>query len=379
MRRDDPDLEHAQPERDLVEDDDTDMSEADEAEADHTPTPGGRPRLLVLIGSALLLLVIGAGIAMFFAPGRGTPPAAVAPSAAPNAAGTTSAADLPTSSVPTALPLPEAIGDVSSTEPVAQVGDATITRGEFVRAYQPGTPPSQVLKQLIQVELLIQQAAVEGVTIDQTKVDAEIAQIKQQNSLSDDAAFKDFLQKNNISSEAELRTLIGRSQVVDQMLLTHTTMEQAHARHILLSATADKQAARKAEAEDLLKQLQNGADFATLASEKSEDPGSKDKGGDLGWAPRGLFVAEFDDAVFSMKKDELRLVQSQFGWHIIQLIDPPEVRSIESRAMLNTPPGQQAINDTFLPWIEKLQSAAEAAQKIKILVTDDQLVTSAGA
>lgn len=72
-------------------------------------------------------------------------------------------------------------------------------------------------------------------------------------------------------------------------------------------------------------------------------------------------------------------MKSQFGWHIIELLDLPEVRGLDSRDVLSTQPGQQAFNTTFLPWVAKLKSDAEAAQKIKVLVTDDQLVTKPGA
>ncbi len=375
------------------DDDDTDTLEAIKVNHDDDPPPSrSRPPLAVLIAGALLLLAIGAGLA-FALTGGSALVATSAPTDTPMPAGTSApagtsvpagtsapAANIPTSSVPTALPLPQAIGDITSTEAVAQVGDTTITRGDFVRAYRPGTPPSEVIKQLIQVELVVQEAKVENVTVDQKKVDDQLSQIKQQNGAGDDAAFLAFLQKNKISSLEQLRGLLERDQVVERMLLTHTTMEQVHARHILLAATADKVDARKVEADALLKQLQDGADFAQLATQKSEDPGSKVKGGDLGWAPRGLFVPEFDAAVFSMKKDELRLVKSQFGWHIIQLLDLPTIRSLESRDVLNTQPGQKAFTDTFLPWVEKLKSNAEAAQKIKILITDDaKLVTKPGA
>jgi peptidyl-prolyl cis-trans isomerase C len=405
MRRDDPDLEQ-RPEGDVVDDtndttpedyaedrssedsepDDTAAPEADDAAPDDRPTTGGRPPLIVMILSGLVLMAIGAGLAVALVPGRSTPPTPTQQAAAPTGAAPAGsagpadpAAGLATPSVPTALPLPEAIGDVNSTEPVAQVGDTTITRGEFVRAYQPGAPPSEVLNQLIQVELVVQQAKAEGVAVDQARVDEQVDQIKQANAEGDDAKFLEFLQQNNIPSEEQLRELLARDQVVEQMLLTHTTMEQAHARHILLSATAEQIEARKAEAEDLVEQLEGGADFAQLASEKSEDPGSKDSGGDLGWAARGMFVPEFDEAIFSMEKGEVRLVQSEFGWHIIELLDLPAVRGLENRDALNTPQGQQAFTETFLPWVEKLKADAEAAQKVKILVTDDQLVTQPGA
>jgi peptidyl-prolyl cis-trans isomerase C len=376
--------ESAQPERDPVdEDDDIDLPDADAGSG--APTGGGSRRMIVLIGSVLLLLAIGGGIAAAFVPGQKPSTASAptsapvgAPTGAPVGAPTGAAGDLPTSAVPTALPLPQAIGDVTSTEPVAQVGDATITRGDFVRAYQPGAPPKDILDQLIQIELVLQQAHADGFTVDQSKIDAQIAQIKQQNNITSDADFAALLKQSNIASVDQLRALIARDQIVEHMILTHTTVEQAHARHILLAATGDQVAARKAEAEDLLKQLQAGADFVKLASEKSEDPGSKDKGGDLGWASRGMFVTEFDQAIFSMKKDELRLVQSKFGWHIIQLLDLPQVRGLESSDMLNTAPGQQAFSETFMPWVKQLQTDAQAANKIKILVTDDQLVAQPG-
>lgn len=359
------DPESTLPEYDAV-DDDTDLPGHDSSTG---AAAGGSRRLIVLVGSLLLLLAIGGGIAATLVPSQ-TPSAVPAPTDVPGT--------IPTSALPTALPLPQAIGDVSSTEPVAQVGDTLITRGDFVRAYQPGALPVEVLDQLIQIELVLQQAQADGVTVDQAKIDEQITQIKQQNQITSDADFVALLAQSSIASEEQLRTLLAREQIIEHMILTHTTIEQAHARHILLAATDDQVTARKTEAEDLLKQLQDGADFVTLASEKSEDPGSKEQGGDLGWAPRGMFVPEFDQAIFSMEKDELRLVQSEFGWHIIQLLDLPQVRGLESSDMLNTAPGQQAFSETFMPWVEQLQTTAQAANKIKILVTDDQLVAQPG-
>jgi protein-export membrane protein SecD len=83
--------------------------------------------------------------------------------------------------------------------------------------------------------------------------------------------------------------------------------------------------AQKAKAEDLLKQIQGGADFSELAKQNSEDPGSKDQGGDLGFVKRGTFVPEFDKVLFD---SELapgavypQVVESQFGYHIIKKIE----------------------------------------------------------
>jgi peptidyl-prolyl cis-trans isomerase D len=70
---------------------------------------------------------------------------------------------------------------------------------------------------------------------------------------------------------------------------------------------------------DILKQLQGGANFAALASKFSDDPGSKDKGGELGFAKRGAMVPAFDNAIFTQKIGDFAMVKSQFGYHIVQV------------------------------------------------------------
>ena len=100
--------------------------------------------------------------------------------------------------------------------------------------------------------------------------------------------------------------------------------KEVNARHILLRTADDADeetlAGIKAKAEDLLKQLKNGADFAELAKEYSEDPGSAPKGGDLGFFTQGRMVPEFDDAAFALAEGEISdLVKTQFGYHIIKV------------------------------------------------------------
>ncbi len=103
----------------------------------------------------------------------------------------------------------------------------------------------------------------------------------------------------------------------------YATPEQARSRHILIEvpagADAKTDAAAKAKADDILKQLKGGANFADLAKQYSADPGSKDKGGELGFARQGTMVPEFDKAIFSQKIGDIAIVKSQFGYHIIQV------------------------------------------------------------
>ena len=103
----------------------------------------------------------------------------------------------------------------------------------------------------------------------------------------------------------------------------YATPEQARSRHILIKvdAGADPKvdAAAKAKAEGLLKQILAGGNFAELAKKNSDDPGSKDKGGELGFAQRGTMVPEFDNAIFTQKIGDTKIVKSQFGYHIVQV------------------------------------------------------------
>jgi peptidyl-prolyl cis-trans isomerase D len=116
--------------------------------------------------------------------------------------------------------------------------------------------------------------------------------------------------------------------------------DQARSRHILImvapNADAKTGAAAKAKAEGLLKQIQGGANFADLAKKNSEDPGSKDKGGELGFARRGTMVPEFDSAIFTQKIGETKIVKTSFGYHIIQVEERQEAHTQSLSEVLPT-------------------------------------------
>jgi peptidyl-prolyl cis-trans isomerase D len=102
----------------------------------------------------------------------------------------------------------------------------------------------------------------------------------------------------------------------------YTTAEQVRASHILLKTEGKDDATVKAKAEDVLKQAKAGADFAELAKKYSEDEGSGKNGGDLDYFGRGRMVPEFDQVAFALQPGQMSdVVKTQFGYHIIKLVD----------------------------------------------------------
>jgi peptidyl-prolyl cis-trans isomerase D len=137
--------------------------------------------------------------------------------------------------------------------------------------------------------------------------------------------------------------------------------ERRRARHILVESGADDAAALK-KAEGLLARAKAGEDFAKLAADNSDDPGSKGQGGDLGWSTRESFVQPFAEALFGMQQGELRgPVKTQFGYHIIRLeeIAPAHQRTFEEvRADLETDYRREQAQSIFY---EKSQNLADEA------------------
>jgi peptidyl-prolyl cis-trans isomerase D len=129
------------------------------------------------------------------------------------------------------------------------------------------------------------------------------------------------LRQNTLVTDDELR------HAYDQNIQQFQVPNRVHAEHILLLTTGGKTDAEVAEikkkAEDILAQAKKkGANFEDLAKKYSEDPGSKAKGGDLGWVLQGQTVPEFEKAAFSLNKGEISdLIKTQYGFHIIKVLD----------------------------------------------------------
>jgi len=123
-------------------------------------------------------------------------------------------------------------------------------------------------------------------------------------------------------------------QYYDDHKSEYSVPEQAKSRHILISvpegADAKTDAAAKAKAEMVLKLLKAGGSWTDLAKKYSDDPGSKDSGGELGFAERGKMVPAFDNAIFTQKIGDIAIVKSNFGYHIVQVEDrqPAHTKSL---------------------------------------------------
>jgi peptidyl-prolyl cis-trans isomerase C len=173
---------------------------------------------------------------------------------------------------------------------------------------------------------------------------------------------EEFMKKNGVSSE-QLRQEITLGIRINKLVNTTKTAkaipsekeiqefykgnkekfktpESVHARHILVAKTAGEEekakTAKREKAENLRKQLLAGADFAAVAKENSDCP-SKNQGGDLGTFTKGQMVKPFETAAFSQKKNEIGpVVETDFGYHIIQVIDhqPSKTQTLDKETKL---------------------------------------------
>ncbi len=182
---------------------------------------------------------------------------------------------------------------------------------------------------------------------------------------------EEFKHEMQFTRERALHNLYFKDKVVDSIsdadvkaryekeVAAQPPEEEVKARHILVKT--------KKEAEDIIKQLDNGADFAKLAKEKSTGP-SAAKGGELGYFTQGQMVPEFEKAAFALKPGQYteKPVKTQFGWHVIQVEDkrkapPPPLDKVSGQVK------QVLMRERYL---EVLQSARK---DMKVDIKDPQL------
>ena len=152
--------------------------------------------------------------------------------------------------------------------------------------------------------------------------------------------------------------------------------KEARSRHILISvpagADAKTDAAAKAKAESVLKQLQAGGSWTDLAKKYSDDPGSKEQGGELGFAKPGTMVPAFDNAIFNNKIGDIAIVKSNYGYHIVQV---EERQDAHTKAL-------SEVRDTIVAELSRddaQQSASRYAQQLTTEANQNGLDKTAAA
>ncbi|MFC1677706.1 peptidylprolyl isomerase [Planctomycetota bacterium] len=276
----------------------------------------------------------------------------------------------PKAEIEKAKPVPVKAIDLD--EPAVTVNGVVITEGELDAKIKPQIdkmiasqgpdskiPPQYIeqtkqraktqLLEMMTVGLLIDQAGEkEGVEVSDEELNGQLEMMASQRKVPVEQ-LKEMMKGSGLDAEDFIRksmmlqklievhgteetnvTADEVKQYYDQNPARFSTPEQVRASHILIKPeveqpgaqpTPEAKAAAKAKAQELFKQVQDGADFATLARENSGCPSSKD-GGDLKFFPKGQMVSEFDKAAFDLKVGQVSdVVETQFGYHIIKLTD----------------------------------------------------------
>jgi peptidyl-prolyl cis-trans isomerase C len=240
----------------------------------------------------------------------------------------------------------------------------------------------QIMPQLVGIEITKAYAQEHNITVSDKEVDQEIEKIKEQvgeqarssgQDLSDQKAYEQALKQNNIT-EDQLRKDIrenlpvqkvqekvaGGAEPSDEEIQKYydqnkeaqfTTPEQRCVRHILFNKD------QKQKADEVKQQLENGGDFAKLAKQYSQDPGSAEKGGDLGCLGKGETVPDFEEAAFGAEQGEIvGPVQTQFGYHLLEVteIKPKQTRSLEDvESQIRSQLATEKQSEEFSRWIEE--------------------------
>jgi peptidyl-prolyl cis-trans isomerase D len=212
--------------------------------------------------------------------------------------------------------------------------NATVSKTELEQAFKDKNTKVKFQYALIKLEDVLKTIKP---TDTELKAYFDVNQARYQNAIPEKRALKYFVLNDK---DAESKITIDPADVQRYYSAHQDTFrvpERARARHILIGTPqpgpdgkVDQKGVdeARAKAEDVLKQVKAGGDFATLANKYSTDPGNEDlkthakKGGELGWFPRGGMVSEFDAKAFSQGKGQISdLVQTSYGFHIIQTED----------------------------------------------------------
>ncbi|KIL30595.1 peptidylprolyl isomerase [Bacillus subtilis] len=203
---------------------------------------------------------------------------------------------------------------------IVQSKAGEITKEEFYKELKT-QGDDQVLKQMVDTMLLEQKYKVTDQEIDKKIKEYEkqfggkvaLKQALEQKGIKGEEAFKKLIKQELLAEKAATDGVkISQEDIKSEFVDKYRV--EIKASHILV---ADEKTAKEVKAK-----LDKGDDFAKLAKEYSKDPGSKDKGGNLGYFTKGKMVPEFDKVVFTMDVGKIsEPVKTQFGYHIIKVTD----------------------------------------------------------
>ncbi len=220
-----------------------------------------------------------------------------------------------------------------------------------------------------------------GVTVTDADVAAHFEARKAEYRIGEQRKIKYVLLDRD---QARLKVAVPATDVqryYNDNIQQYQTPEQVRASHILLNTAGKDEAAVRKQAEDILQQVKSGGDFAALAKKFSEDEGSKVNGGDLDYFSRGRMVPEFENVAFTLAPGQVSdLVKSQFGFHIIKVVDkrPGTTRSLDEvrtqiQEQLSLQQADQRITDQaaqFASRIKNLSDLEPVARELQVMVQE---------
>jgi len=243
------------------------------------------------------------------------------------------------------IPMAAFVGEVEKRQ--AGLAQSGVNLNTPQGAAQLEQEKQQALDNMIDDVLVMQEAARQGVAVSDAELDAEMQKII--TGLGGQAKFEEQLKLAGQTLE-EARSM-QRMQMLylkmrDRVVSNLQTAEQVHARHILVDSQATAQA--------LLAQIQAGADFGQIAQQSSQDTLTRANGGDLGWFARGTLPAkEVEDAAFALQPGQVSgVVQSAFGYHLVQVLERDPARKLEGGVFVEIQ--KQAMDN----WLNGLRTQA---------------------
>jgi len=171
---------------------------------------------------------------------------------------------------------------------------------------------------------------------------------------------------------------IDNSYRMVRLIETGMVPDSVKARHILIQPTDQTtEAVNRAKklADSLEQVIRKGADFTSLAMRFSADEGSKTKGGDLGWFTEGRMIKPFSDAAFSMQKNEVKVVETQYGYHVLQLTDVgPKVRKVKIAQLIRKVEASKETYERIYEQANRFAFTNNTGEKFEKAVKEQNLV-----